>query len=253
MPEWYLVSSHIKNKNHQIIKKYKIILSTIQDWRPADGILCLHGASLLLHLPVGVRSQLCVRPSARHHFPAGPLQQEADDGGSTTDGWPQHLPHGELPVHYSPTVMLAPCNSRPVIFVLLHVVSFWWLVMLCLHFCFKTLSRHNLCQISASTSPSWWARRSLFTCTDGSFYAPAIRRMVEGHLVLPLSMRACVRPSFGPSVIKIWCPLNNFLKTASIQSKLGMLIYNIKTQTCRVRFGLQSTNFWQSYGPFIKT
>lgn len=105
MPEWYLVSSHIKNKNHQIIKKYKIILSTIQDWRPADGILCLHGASLLLHLPVGVRSQLCVRPSARHHFPAGPLQQEADDGGSTTDGWPQHLPHGGRHVHYSPAQM----------------------------------------------------------------------------------------------------------------------------------------------------
>jgi len=37
------------------------------------------------------------------------------------------------------------------------------------------------------------------------FYAPAIQRMVEGHDVLPLSVRASVRPS----VIKIWCPLNN--------------------------------------------
>ena len=36
----------------------------------------------------------------------------------------------------------------------------------------------------------------------------------------------CVRLS----VIKIWCPLNNFWKTASIQFKFGMLIYNIKTQ-----------------------
>ena len=58
------------------------------------------------------------------------------------------------------------------------------------------------------------------------FYAPAIRRMVEGHLVLPPSVRASVRPS----IIKIWCPLNNFWKTASIQFKFGMLIYNIKTQ-----------------------
>jgi len=43
----------------------------------------------------------------------------------------------------------------------------------------------------------------------------------------------CVRPS----VIKIWCPLNNFWKTASIQFKFGMLIYmyNIKTQ---VKFDL---------------
>jgi len=30
--------------------------------------------------------------------------------------------------------------------------------------------------------------------------------------------------------IKIWCPLNNFWKTASIQFKFGMLIYNFKTQ-----------------------
>ena len=46
-----------------------------------------------------------------------------------------------------------------------------------------------------------------------SFYAPAIRRMVEGHEVLPLSVR--------PSVIKIWCPLNNFWKTASFQLRFG--------------------------------
>jgi len=39
-----------------------------------------------------------------------------------------------------------------------------------------------------------------------------------------------VRPSVRPSVIKIWCPLNNFWKTASVQFKFGMLIYNIKTQ-----------------------
>jgi len=55
-------------------------------------------------------------------------------------------------------------------------------------------------------------------------YAPAIRRMVEGHKVLPLPVRAFVRQS------EIWCPFNNFWKTASIQFKSGMLIYNIKTQ-----------------------
>jgi len=42
-------------------------------------------------------------------------------------------------------------------------------------------------------------------------------------------VRASVRPS------EIWCPLNNFWKTASIQFKFGMLIYNIKTQ---VKFDL---------------
>jgi len=50
-------------------------------------------------------------------------------------------------------------------------------------------------------------------------------------------VRACVRAS----VIKIWCPLNNFWKTASIQFKFGMLIYNIKTQ---VKFDL-------GYNPLI--
>jgi len=47
--------------------------------------------------------------------------------------------------------------------------------------------------------------------------------------------RACVRSFVRPSVFKIWCPLNYFCKTASIQFKFGMLIYNIKTQ---VKFDL---------------
>ena len=50
-----------------------------------------------------------------------------------------------------------------------------------------------------------------------------------------------VRPSVRLSVIKIWCPLNNFLKTASIQFKFYMFIYNIKTQ---VKFDL-------GYNPLI--
>jgi len=40
---------------------------------------------------------------------------------------------------------------------------------------------------------------------------------------------------------EIWCPLNNFWKTASIQFKFGMLIYNIKTQ---IKFDL-------GYNPLI--
>jgi len=40
----------------------------------------------------------------------------------------------------------------------------------------------------------------------------------------------CVRLSVCLSIIKIWCPLNNFWKTALIQFKFSMLIFNIKTQ-----------------------
>jgi len=54
-------------------------------------------------------------------------------------------------------------------------------------------------------------------------------------------VRACVRACVRPSDIKSWCPLNNFWKTASIQFKFGMLIYNIKTQ---VKFDL-------GYNPLI--
>ena len=43
-------------------------------------------------------------------------------------------------------------------------------------------------------------------------------------------VRASVCPSVRASVIKIWCPLNNFWKTTSIQFRFGILIYNIKTQ-----------------------
>jgi len=58
-----------------------------------------------------------------------------------------------------------------------------------------------------------------------------------GGVLSVTPVRACVRPS----VIKIWWPLNNFKKTASIQFKFGMLIYNIKTQ---VKFDL-------GYNPLI--
>jgi len=47
--------------------------------------------------------------------------------------------------------------------------------------------------------------------------------------------------SVRPSVIKIWCPLNKFWKTASIQFKFGLLINNVKTQ---VKFDL-------GYNPLI--
>jgi len=39
-----------------------------------------------------------------------------------------------------------------------------------------------------------------------------------------------VRASVRPSVIKSWCPLNNFWKTASIPFIFGVLIYYIKKQ-----------------------
>jgi len=50
---------------------------------------------------------------------------------------------------------------------------------------------------------------------------------------------ACVRAFVRPS--EIWCPLNNFWKTVSIQFKFGMLIFNINTQ---VKFDL-------GYNPLI--
>jgi len=66
--------------------------------------------------------------------------------------------------------------------------------------------------------------------------------MVEGHLVLPLSVRPSVRASVRPCVrYKMCCPLNNIWNTAWIQFKFGMFIYNIKTQ---VKFDL-------GYNPLI--
>jgi len=77
----------------------------------------------------------------------------------------------------------------------------------------------------------WWRGIKCYPC-------PCVRS----------SVRACMRAS----VIKSWCQLNNFWKTASIQFKFGMLIYNIKTQV-KFDLGYNFTNFWRSYGPFIKT
>ena len=54
-----------------------------------------------------------------------------------------------------------------------------------------------------------------------------------------------------PSIIKIWCPLNNFWKTAFIQFKFGMLIYHIETQV-EFDFGY-NLQIFDSYGPSIKT
>jgi len=65
-----------------------------------------------------------------------------------------------------------------------------------------------------------------------TFLCPRHSKNGGGALsVTPVRAFVCsfVRLSVRPSVIKIWCPLNNFWKTASIQFKFGMLIYNIKT------------------------
>ena len=70
----------------------------------------------------------------------------------------------------------------------------------------------------------WWRGIKCYPC-------PCVHPSVRARV------RACVRPS----VIKIWWLLNNFWKTASIQFKFGMLIYNIKTQ---VKFDL-------GYNPLI--
>jgi len=81
--------------------------------------------------------------------------------------------------------------------------------------------------ISPATQSSWSGcpRPALIMYCSSCCYAPRHSKNGGGALsVTPV--RACVRPS----VIKIWCPLNNFWKTASIQFKFSMLIYNIKTQ-----------------------
>jgi len=68
------------------------------------------------------------------------------------------------------------------------------------------------------------------------FMPPPFQEWWRGIKCYPCPcVRSSVRSSVRPSVIKIWCLLNNFWKTASIQFKFGMLIYNIKTQ---VKFDL---------------
>ena len=70
----------------------------------------------------------------------------------------------------------------------------------------------------------WWRGIKCYPC-------PCVRAFV----------RVSVCPSVRPSAIKIWCPLNNFWKTASIWFIFGMLISYIKTQ---VKFDL-------GYNPLI--
>jgi len=65
------------------------------------------------------------------------------------------------------------------------------------------------------------------------FMPPPFEEWWRGIKCYPVCV--CVRPS------EIWCPLNKFWKTASIQFKFGMLIYTIKTQ---VKFDL-------GYNPLI--
>jgi len=68
-------------------------------------------------------------------------------------------------------------------------------------------------------------------CFKNLFLCPRHSKNGGGALsVTPVHafVRAFVRPFVRPS--EIWCPLSNFWKTASIQFKFGILIYNIKTQ-----------------------
>jgi len=63
--------------------------------------------------------------------------------------------------------------------------------------------------------------KNIFCSCDSKFLCP--RHLKNGGGALSVTP-VC------PSVIKIWCPLNNFWKTAWIQFKFSMLIYNIKRQ-----------------------
>jgi len=76
------------------------------------------------------------------------------------------------------------------------------------------------------TKPKPWNHMYVFLCPRHSKNGGGALSVTPVHVCV----RACVRLFFCPSIIKIWCPLNNFWKTASIQFKFGMLIYNIKTQ-----------------------
>jgi len=85
-----------------------------------------------------------------------------------------------------------------------------------------------------------WEKRGKKVGLDFNYLCPRHSKNGGGALsVTPV--RVFVRPFVCPSVIQIWCPLNNFWKTASIQFKFGVLIYNIKTQ---VKFDL-------GYNPLI--
>jgi len=85
---------------------------------------------------------------------------------------------------------------------------------------------------------------SAIVVNEPFFMSPPFEEWGRGMKCYPCpcvraSVRACVRPS----VIKIWCPLNYFWKTASIQFKFGMVKYkNIKTQV-KFDLGYNPLNF----------
>jgi len=80
---------------------------------------------------------------------------------------------------------------------------------------FDVWSYHIYCVFMPSPFEEWWRGIKCYPC-------PCVR--------------ACVRLS------EIWCPLNNLWKTASIQFKFGMLIYNINTQV-KFDFGNNPLSF----------
>jgi len=77
------------------------------------------------------------------------------------------------------------------------------------------------------------------------FFMPRHSKNGGGALGVPLSVCASVRPwsKFGVRSI-------TFERLHRFNSNL--VCWYIISNTGRVQFGLQSTNFWQSYGPFIK-
>jgi len=110
--------------------------------------------------------------------------------------------------------------------------------------CFRAYSLFH------KTYPCQFSVHSYSLFMPPPFEAPPFEEWWRGIKCYPCPcVRSCVRSSVRPSVIKIWCPLNNFWKTASIQFQFGTLIYNIKTQ---VKFDLVTihwflTELWAFY------
>ena len=81
-----------------------------------------------------------------------------------------------------------------------------------LHVC----GRHQLLQVPVSTVIHRWVMTYKYTFMPklkDVFYAPPFEEWWRGIKCYPCPW---VRPSVRPSVIKIWCPLNNFWKTANL-------------------------------------
>ena len=93
------------------------------------------------------------------------------------------------------------------------------------HWCIDLIRTESTVFVRGQRVDQNWSRGVFCVCQGVAFLCPRHSKNGGGALrVTP------VCASVRASVIKSWCLLNNFWKTASIQFKFGMLIYNIKTQ-----------------------